>query len=90
MTTGNREHPPWYRQFWPWFLIALPGTAVLGSIVTITIAVRAAPDFVVEDYGAIDQITEERAARRAEAGRLDIAAQLNRRGRDIEVLLEIR
>ena len=26
---------PWYRQFWPWFLISLPATAVAGCAVTI-------------------------------------------------------
>jgi FixH len=29
---------PWYRQFWPWFLIALPGSVVIASFVTLYIA----------------------------------------------------
>ena len=29
---------PWYRQFWPWFIIALPCAAVVGSIATAIIA----------------------------------------------------
>lgn len=85
----SRAHPPWYRQFWPWFLICLPGTAVLGSIVTIVIAVRTAPDMVVDDYGRIDRITEERLARRAAASRLAVAAELVLRGERVEVLLDI-
>ena len=28
---------PWYRQFWPWFLIALPGTVVVAAIGTLVI-----------------------------------------------------
>jgi len=40
--------PPWYRQFWPWLLIALPGTVVIACIVTITIALKH-PDPVVND-----------------------------------------
>lgn len=38
----NRPHDTdtisWYRQFWPWFLIALPGTVVVASLITIYIA----------------------------------------------------
>ena len=37
---------PWYRQFWPWFIIALPATAVVASLATVWIAVVAAPDRV--------------------------------------------
>ena len=37
---------PWYRQFWPWFLIALPLTAVIGGLVTIVIAVRTSDTLV--------------------------------------------
>ena len=36
------DDAPWYRQFWPWFLIAIPAAAVVAGIVTIIIAVRTA------------------------------------------------
>lgn len=29
----------WYRQFWPWFLIALPGTTVVACMFTIWLAI---------------------------------------------------
>lgn len=29
----------WYRQFWPWFLIALPGSTVLACMFTIWLAI---------------------------------------------------
>jgi hypothetical protein len=41
---------PWYRQFWPWLLIALPGTVVVASIVTLFIAINSADDIVADDY----------------------------------------
>lgn len=41
---------PWYRQFWPWFLIALPGTVVIAALSTLVIANRYADDLVVDDY----------------------------------------
>ena len=42
--------PPWYRQFWPWALIALPATAVIASIATVIIAVKNPDGLVVGDY----------------------------------------
>jgi hypothetical protein len=45
---GDTE--PWYRQFWPWFLIALPGSVVIAALSTLYIANRHADDLVVDDY----------------------------------------
>ena len=39
---------PWYRQFWPWVLVVLPGSVVVASFVTAWIAFSA-PDPVVRD-----------------------------------------
>jgi hypothetical protein len=39
--TGNTAPPtPWYRQFWPWFVISLLSTAVIGSCVSAWLAVH--------------------------------------------------
>lgn len=41
---------PWYRQFWPWFVIALPAASVLFSFATLAVAVRNADSLVRDDY----------------------------------------
>lgn len=41
---------PWYRQFWPWFLIVPPAVAVLAGIATLVIALKNPHHLVVEDY----------------------------------------
>ena len=43
---------PWYRQFWPWFLIAVPGLSVVASIAMLVVAVRHADSLVRDDYYA--------------------------------------
>ena len=58
---------PWYTQFWPWFLIALPAASVAGGIATLVIAARNADSLVRADYYeaglAINgEIARERAA----------------------------
>ena len=39
---------PWYRQFWPWFIIALPAAAVIAGFVTLWLAISR-PDYLVVD-----------------------------------------
>ena len=46
----QRQAPPWYRQFWPWFLLALPATAVAAGIATLIIAASDPDGLVVDDY----------------------------------------
>ena len=40
---------PWYRQFWPWFIIAIPSTAVIGGFVTLWLALTNPETLVVEE-----------------------------------------
>lgn len=40
------DSQPWHRQFWPWFLIALPAISVIFSFATLYIAVSGADEVV--------------------------------------------
>ena len=53
---------PWYREPWPWVLIAIPALAVVGSAVTLWLALRH-PDTLVLD---VERYREIRAGLRAE------------------------
>lgn len=52
MKPARIDEVPWYRQFWPWFVISLPATAVIASLVTVWIAVAARP-VRVDNVGAL-------------------------------------
>ena len=59
--------PPWYRQFWPWFIISLPASAVIAGIATVYIAIKYDDSLVVDNYYkeglAINQVlTRQRVA----------------------------
>lgn len=41
---------PWYKQFWPWFLILLPLSAVIGSFATLLVFSNNSVEIVVDDY----------------------------------------
>lgn len=72
MTDAAATRPrPWYRQRWPWFLIAGPAIVVVAGIATAIIAIRSDDGLVAEDYYkrglAINQ-TLERVDRAAQLG----------------------
>ncbi len=41
---------PWYKQFWPWFLMSLPGSVVVACMITIYIAITTSDGLVDDDY----------------------------------------
>ncbi|MGF1642276.1 MAG: FixH family protein [Thiotrichales bacterium] len=44
------DSKPWYRQFWPWFVIFFPTAAVVAGIITLIIAVKTYDGLVEDDY----------------------------------------
>ncbi len=47
---NNEKVLPWYKQFWPWYLIFLPASAVVAGITTVIIAVNNQDHMVVDNY----------------------------------------
>jgi hypothetical protein len=43
------QNVPWYRQFWPWFIIALPASAVVAGFITLWLAISNPDGMVVSD-----------------------------------------
>lgn len=53
MTDSCSEQPPrpWWREPWPWILMAGPALAVVGCIITIILAVQNFSDQAIDDGG---------------------------------------
>lgn len=48
---ANREDTlPWWKQFWPWFLISIPAGTVVAALITINIAISTNDGLVSENY----------------------------------------
>ncbi len=66
---------PWYREPWPWILMAAPAAAVVAGFATLWIAVSTSDGLVAEDYYrqglAINRVLERESA----AARLGIVAR---------------
>lgn len=67
---------PWYRQFWPWFLIFLPGSAVVASFATLTIALVNADSLVRSDWSHHGYNINADIERQRAAARLGIEASM--------------
>lgn len=41
---------PWYKQFWPWFVIAIPVSSMIVGVIQISFALNSPNDMVVDNY----------------------------------------
>jgi hypothetical protein len=67
---------PWYKEPWPWILMAPPVAAVLAGLATVWIAVWSADGLVAEDYYRQGLAINRVIAREERARRLGIHAQV--------------
>ena len=73
----DRVPVPWYRQFWPWFIILVPLAAVIAGAYTLYVASDQSPTMVVDDYTKIGLATHRKIARDRRASELDVHASVS-------------
>jgi hypothetical protein len=76
MRPPREDTEPWYKQFWPWFLISLPLSVVIASLVTINIAIQSDDGLVSDDYYKEGLAIHKNADSAARAEALGIVATL--------------
>lgn len=78
-TTPNTfTPPPWYKQFWPWFLITFPAIAVFAGIATIILAVKSDDGLVKDDYYKAGLAINQTLELKQNANKLNLTANVNR------------
>lgn len=50
MMQSSESPRPWYREPWPWILMALPGSVVVAGFITLYLAAHNTDGLVVDDY----------------------------------------
>ena len=85
-TTAN----PWYREPWPWFLMAGPFIVVIAGIATAWIAIRSNDGLVTEDYYRKGLAVNQTIARSEEAARIGLEAAVSVSGDRMSVRLAAR
>ncbi len=67
---------PWYRERWPWILMAGPAIAVVAGLTTAWLAIRSDDGLVIDDYYKQGLAINQTLGRSDAAKRLGIEAQL--------------
>lgn len=76
---------PWYRQGWPWFLIAIPTIAVVAGVITLWLALSTWDGLVVDDYYQEGKAIEKTIARSQRAAELGLSADLRIRADEVSL-----
>lgn len=70
----REDSKPWYRQFWPWFIIALPASSVVAGLTTVWISMQTTDSLVVRSGDGVKNATVRRISAERLASELDLAA----------------
>jgi hypothetical protein len=76
MRPPREDTKPWYKQFWPWFIISLPLSVVIASMFTINLAIKTSDGLVSDDYYKEGLGIHKDAASTAKAKALGIAGDI--------------
>lgn len=82
---SEKKPDPWYKQGWPWFLIALPATAVVAGTITMVIAVRTWDGLVVDDYYKEGKAIVQTIGRTERARELGLKALVQVRSESVRI-----
>ena len=76
-STNPSPIPPWYKQFWPWFLMFFPAVAVVAGTITIIIAVKTDDGLVKDDYYKAGLAINKTLELEQKARELNLSADVN-------------
>lgn len=64
---------PWFKQFWPWFLIAVPMSSFIVGFTVLNLAINTSDSLVVDDYYKEGRTINSRLDKIENAKRLNIS-----------------
>lgn len=87
LNTSAALIPPWYRQFWPWALMAGPAIVVVAGFITLWLALRTPEALVVDDYYKEGRAIAQSLQRDIAARQLGLHGHLQLQQREVELNL---
>lgn len=82
------KSPPWYKQRWPWILMAGPAIVIVAGIVTVWLAVISNDGLVSDDYYKEGLAVNQQLKRDQGASQLGLTADLMRSGLKLRLLIQ--
>ncbi|MBS3742827.1 MAG: FixH family protein [Wenzhouxiangellaceae bacterium] len=72
----QQDTTPWYRQFWPWLILAILGWGVISSSITLSVALKNPPHMMTGDYERLGKALVDTHVRADRAEALGLAGTL--------------
>jgi hypothetical protein len=72
----REDTKPWYRQFWPWFIIALPASSVVAGLTTVWISLQTSDSLVAKSDDGMQVVAARRISAEHLANELGLSASL--------------
>ncbi len=85
--TLRSDVQPWYKQRWPWLLMAGPIAVVIAGVVTLWLAVASYDGLVTDDYYKQGLAVNQTLKRDHQASSLGLQADLTRSGQGVRLLI---
>lgn len=85
--TLNNDTRPWYKERWPWFLMAGPGIVIVAGFITLWLAVVSNDGLVTDDYYKQGLAVNQSLQRDQQAGSLGLQGDVMRSGASLRLLL---
>jgi len=85
--TLNNDNRPWYKERWPWFLMAGPGIVIVAGFITLWLAIVSNDGLVTDDYYKQGLAVNKVLERDQQAGSLGLHADVMRSGINLRLLL---
>lgn len=81
------DNQPWYKERWPWILMAGPGIVIIAGAITLWLAVISNDGLVTDDYYKQGLAVNQQLHRDRLASNLGLRADVMRAGGNVRLLL---
>jgi hypothetical protein len=87
LMTLRKDTQAWYKQPWPWILMAGPAIVVIAGFITAWLAVTTNDGLVSDDYYKQGLTVNQRLQRDHQAGKLGLHADIMRADKGVRLIL---
>lgn len=77
MTNFEKDTTPWFKQFWPWFLISIPATTIVYCMLMIYTAINTENSLVSDNYYKDGLAINQSLALDNKASELNLSAKIS-------------
>jgi hypothetical protein len=85
--TENKEIKPWFKERWPWFLMAGPAIVIVAGFITAWLAIKSNDGLVSDDYYKQGLAVNQRLQRDHQARDMGLHADMMVSGSNVRLLL---